>query len=180
MKAEAGSSSGARGVLRSLRPASWGRRLALRALTSLLDQTRFSQVSRPPRERGRTWSRLPSSGRSNAPVYWQSRCIGIAFANGLRAELRALPWHAGEVHGDNDGRHADLAADGVDGLIAIADWQSNPLFPRDWADGPRGEGRVWSVEGKAFGIPPVARPLTLALSPSDGERECILHLFEFD
>jgi hypothetical protein len=36
-----------------------------------LDHTRFSHVSGPPRERGMTWSRLPSSGRSNAPVYWQ-------------------------------------------------------------------------------------------------------------
>src|ERR1022692_4917555 len=43
----------------------------LRVLTCLLDHTRFSHVSGPPRERGTTWSRLPSSGRSNAPVYWQ-------------------------------------------------------------------------------------------------------------
>src|SRR5213593_758921 len=62
MRAEAGSSFGARGGLRSLRPASCGRRLALRLFTVLLDQTRFSQVSLPPREQGTTWSRLPSSG----------------------------------------------------------------------------------------------------------------------
>src|ERR1051326_3913686 len=71
MSAEAGSSFGARGALRSLRPASCGRRLPLREFTALLDQTRFAQASLPPRERGTTWSRLPSSGLSSSPVYWQ-------------------------------------------------------------------------------------------------------------
>src|SRR6185436_18423790 len=66
-----GSSFGARGTLSSFRPASCGRRLPLRAFTCLLDHTRFSHVSGPPRERGKTWSRLPSSGFSNLPVYWQ-------------------------------------------------------------------------------------------------------------
>src|ERR1051325_4953288 len=66
-----GSSFGARGTLSSFKPASCGRRLPLRVFTCLLDHTRFSHVSGPPRERGTTWSRLPSSGRSNAPVYWQ-------------------------------------------------------------------------------------------------------------
>src|SRR5580765_4157259 len=66
-----GSSFGARGSWSSFKPASCGRRLPLRVLTCLLDHTRFSHVSGPPRERGTTWSRLPSSGRSNAPVYWQ-------------------------------------------------------------------------------------------------------------
>src|SRR5258706_9642759 len=66
-----GSSFGARGTVRSLRPASCGRRSALRWFTSLAAQTTFSHVSAPPRERGTTWSRLPSSGCSNRPVYWQ-------------------------------------------------------------------------------------------------------------
>ena len=34
------------------------------AFTALLDHTRFSHASLPPRERGTTWSRLPSSGFS--------------------------------------------------------------------------------------------------------------------
>jgi len=46
------------------------------------------------------------------------------------------------------------------------------------ARGARGEC------GVSRGRPSVSRlspdPLTLALSPSDGEGECILHLFEFD
>src|ERR687888_760273 len=71
MSAETGSSFGARGALSNFRPASCGRRLPLRAFTSLLDQTKFSHSSLPPRERGKTWSRLPSSGLSNLPVYWQ-------------------------------------------------------------------------------------------------------------
>src|SRR5947207_64135 len=71
MSAVTGSSFGARGTLSSFRPASCGRRLPLRVFTSLLDHTRFSHVSAPPRERGRTWSRLPSSSFSNLPVYWQ-------------------------------------------------------------------------------------------------------------
>src|SRR5690349_9655475 len=45
-----GSSFGARGTLSSFRPASCGRRLPLRVFTSLLDHTRFSHVSAPPRE----------------------------------------------------------------------------------------------------------------------------------
>src|SRR5258708_7828218 len=57
MKAVAGSSFGARGTLSSFRPASCGRRLPLRAFTSLLDHTRFSHLSPPPRERGTTLGR---------------------------------------------------------------------------------------------------------------------------
>src|ERR1035437_940740 len=71
ISAETGSSFGARGTDRSFSPASCGRRLALRWFTSLADQTRFSQASLPPRERGTTWSRLPSSGCRTRPVYWQ-------------------------------------------------------------------------------------------------------------
>src|ERR1051325_4897636 len=71
MSAVTGNSFGARGTLSSFKPASCGRRLPFRAFTALSDQTRFSHWSLPPRERGRTWSRLPSSGRSNLPVYWQ-------------------------------------------------------------------------------------------------------------
>src|SRR5216110_3976428 len=71
MSAVTGSSFGARGTLSSFRPASCGRRLPFFAFTALLDQTRFSHASAPPRERGTTWSRLPSSGFSTLPVYWQ-------------------------------------------------------------------------------------------------------------
>ena len=45
MSAETGSSLGARGTESSFRPASCGRRSALRWFTSLADQTRFSQAS---------------------------------------------------------------------------------------------------------------------------------------
>src|SRR6266511_4974431 len=64
-----GNSFGARGTVSSFNPASCGRRLPFFAFTVLSDQTRFPHSSLPPRERGRTWSRLPSSGRSNLPVY---------------------------------------------------------------------------------------------------------------
>src|SRR5439155_22974713 len=77
MRAVTGNSFGARGTVSNFRPASCGRRLPFRVFTSLLDQTRFSQVSLPPRERGRSWSRLPSSSLGSWPVYWQrllSRC----------------------------------------------------------------------------------------------------------
>src|SRR6266446_9070078 len=92
-----GSSFGARGTLISFKPASCGRRLPLLAFTALLDHTRFSHASAPPRERGTTWSRLPSSGFNNSPVYWQrlpSRSR-IVFAQsfgrffGTRAKLTA-------------------------------------------------------------------------------------------
>src|SRR5258706_10564073 len=71
MSAVTGNSFGTRGTLSSFKPASCGRRLPLRAFTVLSDHTRFPHSSLPPRERGRTWSILPSSGRSNLPVYWQ-------------------------------------------------------------------------------------------------------------
>src|SRR6266498_3519656 len=71
ISADTGSSFGARGTLSSFRPVSCGRRLPFFVFTALLDQTRFSHASLPPRERGRTWSRLPSCGFSNLPVYWQ-------------------------------------------------------------------------------------------------------------
>src|SRR5665213_2751776 len=64
MSADTGNSFGARGTLSSFNPASCGRRLPLREFTSLPAQTRFSQTFLPPRERGITWSRLPSSGRN--------------------------------------------------------------------------------------------------------------------
>ena len=53
-------------VLSALRRVAAGEPIAV-----LLDQTQFSHASLPPRERGTTWSMLPSSGRSKAPVYWQ-------------------------------------------------------------------------------------------------------------
>src|SRR5213083_3664498 len=71
ISADTGSSFGARGTLSSFSPASCSRRLPFFVFTALLDQTRFSHASLPPRERGTTWSRLPSSGFSNSPVYWQ-------------------------------------------------------------------------------------------------------------
>src|SRR6266496_3445583 len=71
MSADSGTSFGTRGTVSSFRPASCGRRLPFFAFTALLDHTRFSHASLPPRERGTTWSRLPSSGFSTLPVYWQ-------------------------------------------------------------------------------------------------------------
>src|SRR5439155_13996214 len=71
MSAVTGSSFGARGTVSNFKPASCGRRLPFFAFTVLFDQTRFPHSSLPPRERGRTWSRLPSSGFSTSPVYWQ-------------------------------------------------------------------------------------------------------------
>src|SRR3989442_1434663 len=71
ISAVTGNSLGARGTRSSFNPASCGRRLPFRAFTVLLDHTRFSHVAFPPRERGRTWSRLPSSGRRTLPLYWQ-------------------------------------------------------------------------------------------------------------
>ena len=55
MSCVTGSSFGARGAFSNRKPASCGRRLPLRAFTSLPDQTRFSQASLPPRERGTTY-----------------------------------------------------------------------------------------------------------------------------
>jgi hypothetical protein len=90
MSADTGSSFGARGALSSFRPASCGRRLPLRVFTCLLDHTRFSHVSGPPRERGTTWSRLPSSERSNTPVYWQRLAHPLQFGHQRSLSRRSL------------------------------------------------------------------------------------------
>lgn len=66
-----GGSFGARGTASSRRPASCGRRSALRWFTSFADHTRFSHESAPPRERGTTWSGLPSSGRRASGASWE-------------------------------------------------------------------------------------------------------------
>jgi len=46
--------------------------LPLRRLQSWQQATRFSQVERPPRERGTTWSRVSSLAVSTMPQYWQA------------------------------------------------------------------------------------------------------------
>ena len=122
----------ARGALSSFRPASCGRRLPLRVFTCLLDHTRFSHVSAPPRERGTTWSRLPSSGCSNAAGVLAA--VAVALADVPGAELRALLRHLGEVHRHDDRRHADRAAHGTHGVVAVADGQRDPFVPGDWAE----------------------------------------------
>src|SRR5213593_4069229 len=99
MSAVTGSSFGARGTVSSFRPAWCGRRLPFFAFTVLSDQTRFPHSSLPPRERGRTWSRLPSSGRRNLPGVLVT--VSVALANGLCAELRAFLRHLGKVRRHN-------------------------------------------------------------------------------
>ena len=102
---------GARGMLNSFRPASCGRRLPLRAFTSLLDHTRFSHASLPLARAGQdvvqaAFVRLEQLARVLAAV-------AVALANCLRAELRALLRHFGEVHRDNHRRHADRTTCGA-------------------------------------------------------------------
>ena len=67
MNADTGTAPSARGLERRLKPTFCGRRSALRWFNSLADQTRFSQASLPPNERGTTWSRLPSSPEFEQP-----------------------------------------------------------------------------------------------------------------
>jgi hypothetical protein len=56
------------------------------------------------------------------------------FANGLRAELRALFRHLGEVQSDNHGRHTNLAADGVDGVVVRTNREGDPFVPGNRTD----------------------------------------------
>src|SRR5580658_11045737 len=51
--------------------ASWGSWLPLRRLQGWQQATRFSQVDRPPRERGITWSSVSSPDGSAVLQYWQ-------------------------------------------------------------------------------------------------------------
>src|SRR5688572_22010559 len=121
ISAVTGSSFGARGTLRSFNPASCGKRSPFFALTALSDQTRFPHSSLPPRERGRTWSRLPSSGRSSFPVYWQrfpSRSR-IDFAQSLGRFFGNF----GEVQCDNHRRHTNRASNRVDSVVLLTNRQ---------------------------------------------------------
>ena len=132
MSADTGSSFGARGTESSFRPASCGRRSALRWFTSLADQTRFSQASLPPRERGTTWSRLPSSGCRTRPVYWQRLPSRSRMA--LAQSFGRFFGHLGEVDRHDDRRHPDRAAHGVHRLVLVTDGQRDPLLPGDGTD----------------------------------------------
>src|SRR4030095_6789812 len=108
----------ARGTLSSRRPASCGTRSALRWFTSFADQTRFSHVSTPPRERGTTWSRLPSSGCSRRPVYWQ----WLPSRSRMFFAL-SFGW-----------LFAHRAARGAHGMVALAHRQRDPFVPLDGPD----------------------------------------------
>ena len=57
--------------------------------------------------------------------------VAVALADVLRAELRALLRHLGVVHRHDDRRHADRAAHGVHGVVAVANRQRDPLVPSD-------------------------------------------------
>jgi hypothetical protein len=71
MRADTGISFGARGTLEQLQAGLVRQAVGLALVHVLADQTRFSHVSAPPRERGTTWSRLPSVRVQQRPVYWQ-------------------------------------------------------------------------------------------------------------
>ena len=60
--------------------------------------------------------------------------VAVALANGAGAELRALLRHLGEVNRHDDRRHANGATNRVDGVILLADWQTNPFVPRHRAN----------------------------------------------
>ncbi len=127
MRADTGSSFGARGALSSFRPASCGRRLPLRVFTCLLDHTRFSHVSGPPRDRGHDVVQA-------ALVRTQQRAgvlaaVAVALADRAGAQLRALLRHPGEVHGHDDRRHADRAAHRAHCVVAVADGKRDPFVP---------------------------------------------------
>ena len=127
--------------------------------------------------------------------------VVVALADGAGAELGALLRHFGEVDGDNDGRHADCAAHGVNGVVLRADGERDPLVPRYGTDGLSAEDGVGPVAerrgvyfGAHFPLTPAlslgerenalaalgVKPLTLTLSPSDGERESGARFVEFD
>jgi len=65
-----GRQRGRRGFRISAMPASGGRRLPLRVLQGMQEQTIFSHVVVPPRSRGNTWSRFRSRRSNTRPQYW--------------------------------------------------------------------------------------------------------------
>lgn len=74
--------------------------------------------------------------------------IVVAIANGPGAELRALLRYLGVVHRHDDGWHTNLAANGMDCLILVANRQSDPLLPRFGSEerrGARGERRILRI-----------------------------------
>ncbi len=66
-----GNHVGLRGLDRRRMPASTGVRSAFARLHGRQQDTTFSQVVRPPRDFGTTWSKLKSSDMHRVPQYWQ-------------------------------------------------------------------------------------------------------------
>src|SRR5205823_11934361 len=138
MSAVTGNSFGARGTLSSFKPASCGSRLPFFAFTALSDQTRFPHSSLPPRERGRTWSRLPSSVRSNLPVYWQRLPVSCGFdslklVGAESAAVSASRMSRERSAGESSGLLARLKsiADSFGAVVYILRMSSEPLELKD-------------------------------------------------
>ncbi len=78
--------------------------------------------------------------------------VAVAFADVFRAELGASLRHAGEVHGDDDGGHADGAARGAHEVVLLANGQGDPFGPGDGTNGLSGEWRMRSAEWVLRGV----------------------------
>src|ERR1700676_4958407 len=77
---------GRRGMRWGCRRASRGVRPPLESLHGAQAVTMFSQVLRPPRERGVTWSKVRSSPE---PQYWQGKLLGRKTLNRVNAGGRS-------------------------------------------------------------------------------------------
>ena len=70
--------------------------------------------------------------------------VAVALADIAGVELRSLFGHLRKIYGHNHRGHPDRTLNGLDGVIARADRQRDPLIPSDWAN----VARAFDVQGR--------------------------------
>ena len=98
-------------------PASFGVRLALRRFQSLDAVTTFSQLVRPPRDRGRTWSKVRSwaAGLADVGVSLAALAIIVEVLG-----MGVMPFMGDvSVIGNVSSIMSSLGSEGLIGLVAV-------------------------------------------------------------
>ena len=127
--------------------ASLGVRPPLRRLQGAQAVTMFSQLVRPPRERGTTWSNVRSSGGAAVLAGEGVAQEQVEPREGRRAVLRDIALqrhHAG--HGHLEGRRAHHVVVGGDHAHAVEEHRLDHLLPRPQRQRVVGQGPVVGVE----------------------------------
>jgi hypothetical protein len=159
---------------RRMSVSSWRSCEPLRRLQSRQQATRFSQVERPPRQRGRTWSRVSSLATRIFWQYWQVlRSRRRMF---LRERARVGVQHAALLFFrpgyalKNQHQRAAGAAD-VDGLVAGVEDQDGGLHG-GLAEDAHADVDGLGARGAGYGVGGVV-PVACSLRPLASLHECL-------